>query len=58
MHPLDTRDRTEFMKQAASVGDCTITDNGIIPLKERLADTMDRVVCPLRKFRGQRKQPA
>ena len=49
MHPLDTRDRTEFMREQAGVGLCNITkcctevcpehihitDNGIIPLKER-----------------------
>jgi succinate dehydrogenase / fumarate reductase iron-sulfur subunit len=72
MHPLDTRDRTEFIRDTAGVGFCNITkcctevcpehiqitDNGIIPLKERLADSMDPIVWLLRKFRGQRKQPA
>jgi len=32
-----------------------ITDNGIIPLKERMADGYDPIVWLLRKFRGQRK---
>src|SRR5437016_4180043 len=72
MHPLDTVDRTEFMRDAAGVGYCNITkcctevcpehihitDNGIIPLKERMADAMDPVVWLLRKFRGSRKTPA
>jgi succinate dehydrogenase / fumarate reductase iron-sulfur subunit len=52
MHPLDTEDRTEFIRQVAGVGMCNITkcctevcpedihitDNAIIPLKERVAD--------------------
>lgn len=52
MHPLDTVDRTEQLKQQHGVGLCnitkcctkvcpegiTITDNAIIPLKERVAD--------------------
>jgi len=52
MHPLDTRDRSAFIKDQAGVGLCNITkcctevcpehihitDNGIIPLKERMAD--------------------
>jgi len=52
MHPLDTRDRTEFVREQAGVGLCNITkcctevcpehihitDNGIIPLKERVVD--------------------
>ena len=66
MHPLDTReDRREWVKNVAGVGLCNITkcctevcpehihitDNGIIPLKERVADDMDPVVALLRKFR-------
>jgi hypothetical protein len=35
-----------------------ITDNGIIPLKERLVDNYDPVVWLLRKFRGNKKAPA
>ena len=52
MHPLDTEDRTEDLYRAHGVGYCnitkcctkvcpegiTITDNAIIPLKERVAD--------------------
>ncbi len=52
MHPLDTGDRMELLKGAGGVGMCNITkcctvvcpqgiditDNGIIPLKERVAD--------------------
>jgi len=52
MHPLDTEDRVEDLKKAAGIGYCnitkcctvvcpeniTITDNAIIPLKERVAD--------------------
>jgi succinate dehydrogenase / fumarate reductase, iron-sulfur subunit len=68
MHPLDTRDRSAFMKEQAGVGLCNITkcctevcpehihitDNGIIPLKERMADGFDPIVWILRKFRGQK----
>src|SRR5262249_35834102 len=66
MHPLDTVDRTEFYRDVAGVGLCNITkactegcpehihitDNAIIPLKERMADRLDPVVWLLRKFRG------
>ena len=52
MHPLDTEDRLELARQDAGVGYCNITkcctevcpeeihitDNAIIPLKERVAD--------------------
>jgi succinate dehydrogenase / fumarate reductase, iron-sulfur subunit len=52
MHPLDTIDRRPMMKDELGIGYCnitrcctevcpehiTITDNGIIPLKERVAD--------------------
>jgi succinate dehydrogenase / fumarate reductase iron-sulfur subunit len=52
MHPLDTEDRTELIRTAAGIGLCNITkcctevcpedihitDNAIIPLKERVAD--------------------
>jgi len=52
MHPLDTVDRTELIREAAGIGLCNITkcctevcpedihitDNAIIPLKERVAD--------------------
>jgi succinate dehydrogenase / fumarate reductase iron-sulfur subunit len=52
MHPLDTEDRVPELKKAAGIGYCnitkcctkvcpeniTITDNAIIPLKERVVD--------------------
>ena len=52
MHPLDTADRTELVKDEAGISLCNITkcctevcpegikitDNAIIPLKERVAD--------------------
>src|SRR5213082_1193283 len=52
MHPLDTEDRLADLKEAGGIGYCnitkcctkvcpehiTITDNGIIPLKERVVD--------------------
>jgi succinate dehydrogenase / fumarate reductase iron-sulfur subunit len=61
MHPLDTADRTEELRHAHGIGYCnitkccttvcpegiTITDNAIIPLKERVAD---RAYDPLRKL--------
>jgi succinate dehydrogenase / fumarate reductase, iron-sulfur subunit len=70
MHPLDTRDRAEFVNRQAGVGLCNITkcctevcpehihitDNAIIPLKERMADDMDPVVWLLRKFRGHKER--
>ena len=66
MHPLDTVDRTGFLRDNAGIGLCNITkcctevcpehihitDNGIIPLKERVADGYDPVVWVLRKLRG------
>jgi succinate dehydrogenase / fumarate reductase iron-sulfur subunit len=69
MHPLDTRDRTEFVREQTGVGLCNITkcctevcpehihitDNGIIPMKERMADNFDPVVWVLRKIRGSKK---
>ena len=53
MHPLDTQDRKELLRKEAGIGYCNITkcctdvcpedihitDNAIIPLKERVADT-------------------
>jgi succinate dehydrogenase / fumarate reductase iron-sulfur subunit len=59
MHPLDTEDRIPLVKEAAGIGYCNITkcctevcpedihitDNAIIPLKERVAD---RYFDPLR----------
>jgi succinate dehydrogenase / fumarate reductase iron-sulfur subunit len=72
MHPLDTVDRSEFVNAQAGIGLCNITkcctevcpehihitDNGIIPMKERMADNFDPIVWLLRKFRGARKEPA
>ena len=67
MHPLDTEDRLTELKKTQGVGYCnitkcctgvcpqdiTITDNAIIPLKERVAD---RFYDPLKKiFRMFRK---
>jgi len=70
MHPLDTLDRTRFVNERAGVGFCNITkcctevcpehihitDNGIIPMKERMIDNYDPVVRLLRKFRGGKKK--
>jgi succinate dehydrogenase / fumarate reductase iron-sulfur subunit len=61
MHPLDVEDRTGDLKQTDGIGFCnitkcctkvcpeeiTITDNAIIPLKERV---VDRHYDPLRKL--------
>ena len=73
MHPLDTNDRRELIKQRAGLGFCNITkcctevcpehikitDNAIIPLKERIVtEYHDPVVWLLRKFRGQKSRQA
>lgn len=69
MHPLDVADRTQFLKEIAGVGACNITkcctevcpehiqitDNGIIPLKERVADTYFDPVRKLLRWVGGRK---
>lgn len=61
MHPLDVEDRLEALKRAHGIGFCnitkccttvcpediTITDNAIIPLKERVAD---RFYDPLKRL--------
>jgi succinate dehydrogenase / fumarate reductase iron-sulfur subunit len=67
MHPLDTVDRTEELKTADGIGLCnitkccttvcpegiTITDNAIIPLKERVADRYyDPLKALVRLVRG------
>jgi succinate dehydrogenase iron-sulfur subunit len=63
MHPLDTENRLEELQQAQGVGYCnitkcctkvcpesiTITDNAIIPLKERV---VDEFYDPLRRLFG------
>jgi succinate dehydrogenase / fumarate reductase, iron-sulfur subunit len=65
MHPLDTADRTAELKEADGIGYCnitkcctkvcpeniTITDNAIIPLKERVVDQFfDPIAWLLRKI--------
>ena len=67
MHPLDTNDRLELIKQQAGLGYCNITkcctevcpehikitDNAIIPLKERVVtEYHDPVVWAWRKLTG------
>jgi succinate dehydrogenase / fumarate reductase iron-sulfur subunit len=67
MHPLDTHDRLELIRAKAGLGFCNITkcctevcpehikitDNAIIPLKERLVDAhYDPVLWVVRKLRG------
>jgi len=67
MHPLDTLDRRELLKNEFGIGFCNITrcctevcpehigitDNGIIPMKERVADDFfDPVRWLLRKVAG------
>ena len=69
MHPLDTADRLEELKQAHGIGYCnitkcctkvcpeniTITDNAIIPLKERVVDEFyDPIGRVLAWLRGKR----
>ena len=63
MHPLDTEDRVPELRQAYGVGYCnitkcctkvcpesiTITDNAIIPLKERV---VDRYYDPIKRLFG------
>ncbi|HEY4655877.1 MAG TPA: succinate dehydrogenase/fumarate reductase iron-sulfur subunit, partial [Cyclobacteriaceae bacterium] len=66
MHPLDVEDRRADLKTAGGIGYCnitkcctsvcpeniTITDNAIIPLKERVADRFyDPVMRLLRTFK-------
>ena len=67
MHPLDTADRTVDLKDKHGIGYCnitkcctkvcpeeiTITDNAIIPLKERVVDRLyDPIGRLLRVFKG------
>jgi succinate dehydrogenase / fumarate reductase iron-sulfur subunit len=61
MHPLDTADRRDALREAQGIGYCNITkcctdvcpegiritDNAIIPLKERV---VDRAYDPLAKL--------
>ena len=70
MHPLDTEDRLPELKQAHGIGYCnitkcctnvcpesiTITDNAIIPLKERVVDEFyDPMVKLFRVFKKSEK---
>jgi succinate dehydrogenase / fumarate reductase iron-sulfur subunit len=70
MHPLDTVDRLPLLKNSLNIGLCNITkcctevcpehihitDNGIIPLKERVvSEFFDPVVWVLRKVFGRRE---
>jgi succinate dehydrogenase / fumarate reductase iron-sulfur subunit len=67
MHPLDTQDRRELVRGRAGIGFCNITkcctevcpehikitDNAIIPLKERVVDDhYDPVMWVVRKLTG------
>jgi succinate dehydrogenase / fumarate reductase iron-sulfur subunit len=67
MHPLDDGRRLRFIKEQAGIGYCnitkcctevcperiTITDNAIIPLKERVVDEFyDPLRVLIRKFKG------
>jgi succinate dehydrogenase / fumarate reductase iron-sulfur subunit len=69
MHPKDVADRRPLLRGDAGVGMCNvtkcctevcpehihITDNGIIPLKERMADEyFDPLRWAARKLRGRR----
>ena len=71
MHPLDTENRLEELKQAHGIGYCnitkcctkvcpesiTITDNAIIPLKERVVDEFyDPVVKLVKLLRGKKSE--
>ena len=67
MHPIDQADRREYLKDSGGIGYCNITkcctevcpehikitDNAIIPLKERVADAYyDPLQWAWRKLRG------
>jgi succinate dehydrogenase / fumarate reductase iron-sulfur subunit len=70
MHPLDGLDRTRMLKEELGIGLCNITkcctevcpeeihitDNAIIPLKERVVDEFyDPVTMIVRKIFGAKK---
>jgi len=72
MHPLDALDRVTDLKESHGIGYCnitkcctkvcpehiTITDNAIIPLKERVVDRhYDPIAKLVRLLRGKRSQP-
>ena len=71
MHPLDTNDRRELIREQAGVGLCNITkcctevcpegihitDNAIIPLKERVVDrSYDPLAWIGRRLKGRKDQ--
>ena len=71
MHPLDVADRTAQLKESQGIGYCNITkccttvcpegikitDNAIIPLKERVADQyFDPIRALVRLVRGKKKE--
>ena len=70
MHPLDVEDRTEDLRRANGIGYCnitkcctrvcpeniTITDNAIIPLKERVVDEYYDPVLGLLRMLGLRRK--
>ena len=73
MHPLDVADRTAELREAHGIGYCNITkcctkacpesiaitDNAIIPLKERVADEFyDPIKALVRLVRGKKKTVA
>ena len=72
MHPLDTGDRVEELRQAHGIGYCnitkccttvcpehiTITDNAIIPLKERVVDEFFDPIGKLVKIFSRKKAQA
>jgi succinate dehydrogenase / fumarate reductase iron-sulfur subunit len=72
LNPIDVEDRSEFLRDAAGIGYCnitkcctevcpehiTITDNAIIPLKERVVDRFyDPVKALVRLVRRRRPSP-
>jgi succinate dehydrogenase / fumarate reductase iron-sulfur subunit len=71
MHPLDTENRLAELKDAQGIGYCnitkcctkvcpehiTITDNGIIPLKERVVDEFYDPLAKLLRSLKPRKEP-
>jgi succinate dehydrogenase / fumarate reductase iron-sulfur subunit len=72
MHPLDTLNRLEELRRAHGIGFCnitkcctrvcpediTITDNAIIPLKERVVDeSYDPLKRLLKQLRGTASSP-
>jgi succinate dehydrogenase / fumarate reductase, iron-sulfur subunit len=70
MHPLDTLDRTDLVSDQGGIGLCNITkccsevcpegihitDNAIIPLKERVVDRRyDPLLQLIRRITGRRR---